>query len=230
LAISLVRGDAHVELVFCHAVDIPRMLAHADRFADDYALALEAARDEARRLLDRCVALALQAGIVARSRIRFGAPATQISSLAKAVAADLIVIGNRPSAKMHRFLCGSVRDEMVRSSNIPILVADANPSRPSEYRAGSILAQPADPPSCAAAARLASKIATAHGAKLMFLPPSNRSAPAAHRAVEQAVAEHDPGMIVLGAARKRGLYDVFSTGVVECVLQSAVAPVLIVHD
>jgi nucleotide-binding universal stress UspA family protein len=217
LAVSLARGDAHIELVFCHAIDIPRMLARADRFADDYALALEIARDEARCLLDRCVALARQAGIHGLSCIRYGRPATEVVTLADVFAADLVVIGNRPSGRMHRFLCGSIRDEMVRACSTPILVADADPSRPSEFRPGSILARLADPPASPAALRLAAKIATAYDGKVVF-------------STGPAAAEDGPGMIVIGAARKRGVRDLFVPDAVERALQSADVPVLVVHD
>ena len=145
LAISLACGDRPVELTFCHAIDIPRMVARADRFSDDYPAALDAARDEARQLLEACRALAQRAGIRAHAALRLGNPVVEIAALADALAADLIVIGNRPRSKVHRILNGSVRDELVRNATRPIAVADPSPSDTSEFRPPCILAALADP-------------------------------------------------------------------------------------
>jgi nucleotide-binding universal stress UspA family protein len=140
LAISIACGDRHAELIFCHAIDIPRMIAHADRFADDYPVAFDAACDTARALLNRCRALAQRAGVDAHARLRYGSPVSEIPALARAFAADLVVIGNRPSPKLHRILNGSVRDELVRSATLPILVADPSRSNTSAFHPECILA------------------------------------------------------------------------------------------
>jgi nucleotide-binding universal stress UspA family protein len=121
-ALSVVRCDVRSEFVFCHVIDVPRMLAHADRYADDYELALDAARAEGRSLLDHCVGVAERAGIFARSCLRYGKPATEIVALADACVADLIVVGNRPSGRLHRVFSEPVPDEVVRTSGIPVLV------------------------------------------------------------------------------------------------------------
>ena len=123
LAISVARGNDAAELIFCHAIGVPRMLARVDRFADDYEVALDVAREGARSVLDRCVALAGEAGIASRSCVRYGKPAGEVAMLAECSAADLIVIGNHHSDKLHRILHGSTRDETVRASSIPVLVA-----------------------------------------------------------------------------------------------------------
>jgi nucleotide-binding universal stress UspA family protein len=228
LALSIARGNARIELVFCQVIDVPRMLARADRFADDYEIALEATREEARSLLQRCMAFAGQAGIFAEACIRYGKPATEVALLADVFAADLIVIGNRPSDRIHRFLCGSVRDEIVRASGIPVLVADANASNPPEFGANCVLAQLADASVSPAALRLASGIAAAYGRGLVCLPPADRSGRAGSGAIEQAVAEHRPALIVIGAPPQGGLRDLFSPNIVERTLQSVDAPVLVV--
>lgn len=129
LAISLAAGDVRTELVFCHVIDIPRMLARADHLAEDYEIALEAAQSEARSLLAGCVAAAGDARVYARACVRYGKPASEIATLADVYAADLIVVGSRPSGKWHRFLNGSVRDEIVRDSDIPVLVAEKSECR-----------------------------------------------------------------------------------------------------
>jgi nucleotide-binding universal stress UspA family protein len=126
LAISLALGNLEAELIFCHALDVPRMFAHASRFFDDYPLALEAAQDQAGLLLNRCCALASLAGVRARSYMRSGKPVAEIAALAETLAADVVVIGNRPRGKLQRIFGGSVGDEMVHSLAIPVLVAAPN--------------------------------------------------------------------------------------------------------
>ena len=224
MAVALAAGDRRIEVVFAHAIDIPRMLAHADRYTDDYPLALEAARAGAHQLLDRCCALAAQNGVVARACVRLGDPVGEIAALADALAADLIVIGNRPAGKLHRVLNGSVRDAVVRTSKLPVLAVDARPSRSSAFHPECILAPLADPSASPAAMKLAAAIAKAYGARITFA----RETTGDDRALERAVAEHGPGMIVVGAAPRRLRDHLFPTAV-ERVLQSAPGPVLVVH-
>lgn len=123
LALSLAGDDPHAEIIFAHVIDVPRMIARADPLANDYDLALETARDEARTMLDGYLAEAEAAGIFARSCIRYGTPAGEVVTLARAFAADLIVVGTRPASRVERFLNGSVRDEIVRTADVPVLVA-----------------------------------------------------------------------------------------------------------
>jgi nucleotide-binding universal stress UspA family protein len=123
LALSLAAGGDHTEVIFAHVIDVPRMIARADPLANDYDLALEAARDRARDLLDRCLADAERAGIFGRTCVRYGKPAAEVVTLARVFGADLIIVGNGPATRVQRFLNGSVRDEIVRTANVPVLVA-----------------------------------------------------------------------------------------------------------
>jgi nucleotide-binding universal stress UspA family protein len=124
LSVHASRGPfKRTEIIFAHVIDVPRMIAHADRLVNDYELALEAAQDQASDLLDRCLAAAEQAHIFSRSCIRYGKPATEVVTLARVFGADLIVCGNHPSTRVGRFLNGSVRDEIVRTAGVPVLIA-----------------------------------------------------------------------------------------------------------
>jgi nucleotide-binding universal stress UspA family protein len=120
LALSVERDDLRTEFVFCHVIDIPRMLARAE--TEDYEIALELAREQARSLLDLCLAHAEEAGVFGRSCIRYGKPAAEILTLAKSFSADLIVVGNRRRPWVRRVLRGSVPDEIVHTSDIPVLI------------------------------------------------------------------------------------------------------------
>jgi nucleotide-binding universal stress UspA family protein len=43
--------------------------------------------------------------------------------LARVFGADLIIVGNGHATRVQRFLNGSVRDEIVRTADVPVLVA-----------------------------------------------------------------------------------------------------------
>lgn len=224
LAISLARGDRTAEVVFCHAIDVNQMLVQADRQFDDFPLALTVARDAARELLDQCCALARESGVFGRSYLRDGKPVNEVAWLADALRADLVVIGNRPSAKIRRVLLGSTRDEMVRASRLPILVADADPSRPADFGPRCILAPAEDSRGSVNAARLAAaEMATAYSARLVVLPPGNGT-------IDRAAGEHQPDVIVIGAAPRDRLRDLFSANAVERLLQEYHGSVLVVPD
>jgi nucleotide-binding universal stress UspA family protein len=128
LALSVEREDARTEFVFCHVIDIPRMLARAERVAEDYEVALSVAREQAQTLLDLCLAFAENAGVFGRSCIRYGKPAAEIVSVAELFSADLIVVGNRRRPWVRRVLRGSVPDEIVRMSDVPVLIVQSEPA------------------------------------------------------------------------------------------------------
>jgi nucleotide-binding universal stress UspA family protein len=123
LALELACAGDAVELLFTHVIDIPRMLAHAERGYDDYALELELARDDAQRVLKACLQQAAQAGVRASTRVRFGKPAVEVVALASALGADLVVVGGRRCRALPRFFRTSVSDELVRVAHLPVLVA-----------------------------------------------------------------------------------------------------------
>ncbi len=87
----------------CHVIDIPRMLAHAERCCDDYALELEVTREQAERVLNDCSRLASQAGVAASGSLRFGKPAAELAALATALGVDLVVVGCCRTRALRRF-------------------------------------------------------------------------------------------------------------------------------
>lgn len=227
LAISLARGDTRVELVFCHVIDVPRMVARADYLTDDYEVSLETARREALGLLDRCLAAAEKADVFGRSCLRYGAPADEVTTLAAVFAADLIVIGRSCHDRIHRILNGSVPDDIVRTSALPVLVAGATGSEPVLHD-GCVLAELADGSELSAPLRTASALASAYGAELMCLPEM-KSARARSEAVEAAIRDLHPALFVIGAPSKQRWYGRFLPNAVERTLQMVSAPVLVVR-
>jgi nucleotide-binding universal stress UspA family protein len=122
---------------------------------------------------------------------------------------------------------------MLRWSTRPILAADVDPSRPVDFRPSCILAPVEDSSASLRAARLAAAIAKAYATRLVLVRPGGVPSLGASmwsRAIERAVVEHRPSLIVMGVARSRGLRSLFSSSVVERVLQEAQAPLLVVHE
>jgi nucleotide-binding universal stress UspA family protein len=224
LAVSLARGDTRAELVFCHSIDIQRMVSRSGRLADDYPLAFDTSQEAARRLLDHCCRLAWRANVPARSYVRLEKPSFEVTSMATELNADLIVIGNQPRDRVLRFLCGSTRDEIVRTATIPVLLADPHPTQATAFRPDCIVAALADPSASTSALQLASNVALAYGTRMVLCSGGDGGC-----VLERGIAEHQPGMIVIGDVARRGLRNLFTTSVVERTLQSAAAPVLIVR-
>jgi nucleotide-binding universal stress UspA family protein len=123
LAISLASESPQAEIIFCHVIDIPRLLARCEQFTGDYELLFNTARQTAAQTLERCCTLADEFRIPARSYVRFGEPADELVRFADTLAADVIVIGHRHKSKIDRFLNGSLCDEVVHAGTIPILAA-----------------------------------------------------------------------------------------------------------
>jgi nucleotide-binding universal stress UspA family protein len=123
LAISLASECAEAEIIFCHVIDIPRLLARCEQFTGDYELLFNTARQTAAQTLERCCAFAEEFRIPARSYVRFGEPADELMRCADILAADVIVIGRRHKSKIDRFLNGSLCDDIVHAGTIPILAA-----------------------------------------------------------------------------------------------------------
>ena len=228
LAVAVASGDARSELVFCHVIDIPWMLARVDHGADDYELALETAQESARGLLDRCIAAAAKADVFGRSCLRYGKPAEEVATLANAFAADLIVVGNRPCGRVHRILNGSVRDELVRNSALPVLVAERCEPDAAASSEECVLAELAGASSSETVLRAASSFASSYGLELVCLPGAKRLR-ARCRAIESAVGELHPALLVIGTPAERSLRDRVFPTIVERTLQSVSAPVLVVH-
>ena len=229
LAISLARGDTRVELVFCHVIDVPRMMARADHLTDDYGLSLETARREARGLLDRCIAAAEKADVLGRQYVRYGAPASEVTMLAGMLGADLIMIGRRRHDRIHRILNGSVAGDIVRTSGLPVLVAGANGSESPALHGGCVLAELADESELSAPVKSASAVASAYGADLVCLSGAKNSR-ARSEAVEHAIGELQPALFVVGAMSQQRWRDRFLPNIVERTLQMVSAPVLVVRN
>ena len=84
---------------------------------------LERHRQEARKILDRQVDRAREAGgNVAKAHLKMGAADEEIVLLAEDLEADLIIMGTRGLGRLRRALIGSISDSVVRHAHCPVLV------------------------------------------------------------------------------------------------------------
>jgi nucleotide-binding universal stress UspA family protein len=228
LAISLVRRNYNAELAFCHVINTQRMAACVDRSGDDYGLSFELAREAALAVLERCCLFARNAGLFARSYVRFGNPVAEIQSFARGRGAELIVIGNRPAEKAHRLLNGSVRDEMVRTCPLPLLVAPETTRQETDFNPRCIVVAGADSPRASGAKRLAADLAADYLSQLILLPGSTGGAVEEKKNIDGAIREHIPGLIVMACTRRRRFHNIFVDDIAERVMQDALVPLLVV--
>jgi nucleotide-binding universal stress UspA family protein len=78
--------------------------------------------------LDRIAASVRDAGVaVAADVVVAGAPAAAIMAHASSIGADLIAMGTGAPGKIRRLLLGSVADQVVRESEIPVLLCRGDP-------------------------------------------------------------------------------------------------------
>ena len=74
-------------------------------------------------IMDTAVALSKEHGVSdPNTHLRTGEPAESILSVAKAISAELIVIGNRGQSKLQSLLMGSVSSKVNQAAEIPVLI------------------------------------------------------------------------------------------------------------
>lgn len=101
------------EVIVCYVVTMPEGAKKADQPKD--------AVDYAGGIADRF----LKAGISAKTEVRRGDPALQIRKTAVAWGADAIVMATRSRRRVEKLVLGSVADEVVRDSRLPVLLVSA---------------------------------------------------------------------------------------------------------
>lgn len=181
-----------------------------------------------------------------------GDPAARLLRLAQAHHADLIVVGTHGRRGLARVLLGSVAEEIVRSTTVPVLVARGAPQE-----IASVLAPVHFTSYANHGFNFAAGVAESLGAKLTALhvdldpvwggnallrlrrlveslPPSRRALceprvvldEDACRGIVKASAKHD--LIVLVAHRRSALKDAFLGMTAEKILRTSKKPLLIV--
>ena len=113
------KFDASITLV--HAYQIPAM-----GFADGgYIAGAEVAAQlatAAQKRLDAIVESRKTSGVASRAILREGVAWEEVNAVAKEIDANLIVIGTHGRRGLARALLGSVAENVIRTSTIPVLV------------------------------------------------------------------------------------------------------------
>jgi nucleotide-binding universal stress UspA family protein len=112
----------HVHLVRAVAVhiDLAGRASAGPRNVDDLA-----ARSRAKAALNREATHLRTSGLEVRTHARSGAPAAVVLEAARAFDAGLIVMASHARGGLVRWLVGSVADEVLRQSSVPVLVVRA---------------------------------------------------------------------------------------------------------
>lgn len=85
--------------------------------------------DEGRRLEELCEGAGDRANVRIRPHVAIDRPDHAILSMARALAADLVVIGTRRRNAFERALLGSLTDRIVHFAPCPVLVVPADDTR-----------------------------------------------------------------------------------------------------
>jgi nucleotide-binding universal stress UspA family protein len=78
--------------------------------------------EDGKQSLAKCVSMAAEAGVAARTVLLSGDPAQGILDTAAKEGADLLIVGSRGTGTLERLLMGSVSERVVRFSKCPVLV------------------------------------------------------------------------------------------------------------
>jgi nucleotide-binding universal stress UspA family protein len=78
--------------------------------------------EQARAYLDEQAARLAAEGVSAEGKTEWGEPAEGIAAAAAALPADLIVMATHGHTEMRHVFMGSVTEDVVRSTNIPVLL------------------------------------------------------------------------------------------------------------
>jgi nucleotide-binding universal stress UspA family protein len=223
-SIALARARGMCDLVFCHVIDLPRMLVRSDHF-DDCTLDLDIAERAARRMMQPYLERARQAGLFARAYLRHGDPADELAAVAGALRASLLVAGNRGASKLERLLGGSVRDRLVRQATVPLLLAgDPAPTAGAER----VLAIASDARTAERAFALADDLAGRGKARCVLVPAAHGSHAAA--TIAQTVRDVGPDTVVIAGSWRRGVADGLYADPVERLLRDAHRAVIVLPN
>ena len=87
-----------------------------------------AVREEGEAILDRCLATMSDFAVPVDTEIREGTPTRNIVSCASEANCDLIIMATRGRLGMERLILGSVAEQVVRRSSVPVLTVKSETS------------------------------------------------------------------------------------------------------
>jgi nucleotide-binding universal stress UspA family protein len=142
-----------------------------------YEPALEAAKSEAREILDEQLrGVEAAGGTIAKAYLRIGRPDREIVELAEEVGAGLIALGSRGLEGIARALMGSVSASVVRHAHCPVLVV--REQRPTGFGPEKILLATDGSEEAELAARTAMDLAAVLGSELHVVTVGHAETPA----------------------------------------------------
>lgn len=124
LALHLAK-EQNGQITFVHAIELNKLVAMAGPAPIDPSLAVEAACDVGRIVLEDAKREADRAGIQCSCEQPEDDCVNSVLALAKQQRADLIVIGSHGRSGVPRLVLGSVSEGILRRSPIPVLVCHA---------------------------------------------------------------------------------------------------------
>ena len=127
LALDL-AATAKSRLVFCHVVETNDLLGTTETFGYDPRPYFEEMHRHAATLTAACTQAAKKRGVDADTVVVEGTAASELFEAAVARKADLIAVGTHGRRGFRRLLLGSVAEDLVRRSNVPVVVVRAIPS------------------------------------------------------------------------------------------------------
>ena len=167
-AVSLARW-AGARLTVLEVIDVTPPLGWATN--PELLLVPEEIRKGVRRELGELIGPALAVGVEVDARLEEGAVAERILETARAISADLVVMGTHGRSGVERLVLGSVAERIVRRAECPVLTvppgADQLAVGQAPFR--TVLCPTDFSGASAAAVALASEIAGRAGARLLLL-------------------------------------------------------------
>jgi nucleotide-binding universal stress UspA family protein len=126
LALKLAKEE-DAELIFVHAVELNKIVALAGPAPIDPSIAIDAACQMGKELLDDVKRRAVEAGCRATVELPEDECVASVLEIARQRKADLITVGSHGRSGIRRALLGSVAEGILRRSPIPVLVCHAPP-------------------------------------------------------------------------------------------------------
>jgi nucleotide-binding universal stress UspA family protein len=110
-------ADVHVISV----VELPKLVAsEAEIGIQEVRIQEEEYQENQKRLMDRYLA---EKELHIAAKVLHGEPADKIVEYADSIRADLIVMGSKAFGKVHRFLLGSVSEDVARNAKCSVMIA-----------------------------------------------------------------------------------------------------------
>lgn len=122
LALEIAKA-VEAEVVFFRVVQFPYYgvtAIDASYYGTDYGLSFQ--RQDAEDYCAQFIEKAKSIGVVSRSLVVTGSPASRLLDEAKSLSRPLIVMSTRGESGIKRWVLGSVADKVIRSSGLPVMV------------------------------------------------------------------------------------------------------------